>query len=163
VHGYATVGQHHCGQTFGTQLRQRRTSREWIFFSSKLTKIPLDIVGKIISFNQQKRDFSRIHSHRDLNSLSLSVDSTNLLWPIPWSWRWLAPYLRLPPCAAASSTGGITALSVKRAARNSNELMSIATGGCDTSASCVGSHSQKWDPRHLPPLDWATASLDHKS
>jgi len=35
---------------------------------------------------------------------------------------------------------------VKPAARNSNELMNIATGGCEASASCVGFHSSKARP-----------------
>jgi len=137
------VIQHHCGQTFGTQPRQRRTSRERVFFFPK-KKIP-SILWKIVIFKLTKICFfhARIHLHRDLNSLSLSADSINLLGPTPWSWRRPAPYLRLPPRASASSAGEITSLSVKPAARNSDELMSIATGGCEVSASCVRFHSSK--------------------
>jgi len=77
----------------------------WNFFVS------LDFVRKL-SFYQPKRDLSRIHSYHDLNLLSLSVDSTTLLGPIPWSWCRPAPYICLPLRAAASS--GITSLSVKQ-------------------------------------------------
>jgi len=58
------------------------------------------------SFIQPNRNFSRLHSHRDLNSLSLSTGTTNLLGLISLSWHRPAPYLRLPPCADASGAGG---------------------------------------------------------
>ena len=46
-------------------------------------KISLDFLRTIVIFKSTKHDFSRIHSHRDLNSLSLSADSTTPLGPIP--------------------------------------------------------------------------------
>jgi len=104
----------------------------------------------------KKHDFSRIHSHRDLNSLSLSADSTNLLGSIPWSWRGPAPYLHLPPRAAASSAGEITSLSVKPAAIPTSWWAKPLVAARHLHL-VSGSTPQKWDPRHLAPLGWATA------
>jgi len=56
-----------------------------------------------IMINEQKQDFPRIHSHRNLNSFLLSTDSTNLWGSIPWSWHKPASSLHLPPHAPASS------------------------------------------------------------
>jgi hypothetical protein len=62
---------------------------------------------------------------------------TNLLGPMPSRLRSPAPRVRTR--AAASSAGGNTSLSLKPAARNSLELISIATGGRDVSTSGVPS------------------------
>jgi len=89
---------------------------------------------------------------------------------MPWSWCRPAPYLRLLPRAAASGAGGFTSLSVKRAARNFDELMSIATCGCEASASCVGFHSSTYFAvrllrftasacviRRIQPMEWPSS------
>jgi hypothetical protein len=81
-------------------------------------------IGKMLYFSGKK---GIIHSHRDLNSVSSSTDKTNLLGPIPSRLRSPAPRVRTR--AAASSDGGSTSLSLKPAARNSLELISIATLG----------------------------------
>ena len=40
-------------------------------------------IRKFYVSNQEKHYISRIHQHRDLNLLSVSVDSTNVLGPLP--------------------------------------------------------------------------------
>jgi hypothetical protein len=55
-----------------------------------------------------------------------------------------APRVRKSPRAVASSVGGSTSLSLKPAARNSSELISITRGGRDVSTS--GGHSWNVSP-----------------
>jgi len=105
----------------------------WIFFF-------LQIYWENAKFQCKKKGI--IHSHRDLNSVSSSTDKTNLLGPIPSRLRSPAPRVRTR--AAASRAGGSTSLSLKPAARNSLELISIATGGRDVSTS--GVHSWNVSP-----------------
>ena len=97
-------------------------------------------------FCQVKAPQREYHSHRDLNSVSSSTWSKNLWGPIPWSRRKPAPRVRIPPRAADSSCGGSTSLSLKPAALNSLELMIMATGSWDVSASLAGSHSSNVSP-----------------
>jgi hypothetical protein len=97
------------------------------------------IIGKMLYFSEKK---GIIHSHRDLNSVSSSTDKTNLLGPMTSRLRSPAPRVRTR--AAGSSTGRNTSLSLKPAARNSLELISLATGGRDVSTS--GVHSWNVSP-----------------
>ena len=70
-----------------------------------------------------------IHSHFDLKSVSTSGERMYRLRPMPSRRSSPAPRVRLPPRAAASSSGGSTSLRLKPAPRNSLELMIIAAGG----------------------------------
>ena len=89
-------------------------------------------IGKMLYFSGKK---GIIHSHRDLNSVSSSTDKTNLLGPIPSRLRSPTPRVRT---RADASSAGVSA------ARNSLELISIATGGRDVSTS--GVHSWNVSP-----------------
>ncbi len=71
--------------------------------------------------------------------MSSSTDKTNLLGPIPSRFHSQAPRVRTR--ATASSVGGSTSLSLKPAARNSLELINIATGGRDVPVWFVTNHA----------------------
>ena len=51
-----------------------------------------------------------MHSHRDLNSLSLSTESTYLLVPMSWICFRAAPRVHRPPHVTTSTCTGITSL-----------------------------------------------------
>jgi hypothetical protein len=89
---------------------------------------------------------THIHSHRDLNSLSLSTESTCLLVHIPRICLRAVPHAHWSPHVTTSNCSGITSLRSNPTARSSEELTIISTGSWEASVSSDGSHSSKVRP-----------------
>ena len=97
-----------------------------------------------------------IHSHRDLNSVSLSTDKTNCLGSIPSRLHSPTSRVRKPPHTTVLSVRGSTSLILKPETRNWLGLMIIVSGGRDVSTS--GVHSWNVSPDTSSLLDQISRS-----
>ncbi len=93
------------------------------------------------------KHLTHIHSHRDLNSLSLSTESTYLQVPMPWICLRVATHVRRSPRVTTSSCTGIT-LRSKPVTSSSEEFTIIVTGASDVQYPLMGPIPERSDLRH---------------